>query len=142
MPDEGQPGRAIRSRLGSIVLGEHPANDLIIDLNAKGVGDILRDAGTAKAGITTFDLYNRIDEFVRRSLRPEALLTSRREEQSIRYLRFLRAAWNLHKVLGYTMIAGLGILPNGTNSVTRPTRRQSNECKFGARRRPRLTTGA
>jgi hypothetical protein len=83
VPDEGQPGRAIRSYLGSIVLGEHPANDFIIDLDAKGVGDILCDAGTAKAGITTFDLHNRIDEFLRRSLRTGALLTSRREEQSI-----------------------------------------------------------
>src|SRR5213080_2501136 len=46
MPDKAQPGRAIDSCLGSIVLREHPADDVFIDLDAKGVCNLLSDAGT------------------------------------------------------------------------------------------------
>ena len=60
------------------------------------------------------------------------------DEKSHRYLRFLSASWNLNKVLGFRMIASLGILLGGTNSDPRPRRRRSDEFRFGARRRARL----
>ena len=59
-------------------------------------------------------------------------------EKSHRYLRFLSASWNLNKVLGFRMIASLGIRLAGTNSDPRPKTKRSNELRFGARRRARL----
>ena len=35
----------------TIVLGEHAANDIFVDIDAKGVSDLLGDAHIAKLGI-------------------------------------------------------------------------------------------
>ena len=76
MPDKAQPGRAIGSCLGSIVLREHPADDVFIDLDAKGVCNLLSDAGTANAGVAAFDLDDRVDEFLGRPVRAGTPMTS------------------------------------------------------------------
>src|SRR5712671_1626628 len=60
------------------------------------------------------------------------------DEKSHRYLRLLRASWNLNKVLGFRMIASLWIRLAGTNRDPRPKTKRSNEFRFGARRRARL----
>ena len=83
MPDKAQPGRAIGSCLGSIMFREHPADDVFVDIDAKGVRNLLCDAGTANAGVAAFDLDDRVDEFLRRPLRAGAPMTSRREEPPI-----------------------------------------------------------
>ena len=43
MPDKAQPGRAIGSCLGAVVFREHPANDVFVDIDAKGVRNLLCD---------------------------------------------------------------------------------------------------
>jgi hypothetical protein len=78
MPDKAQPGRAIGSSLGSIVFREHPADDVFVDIDAKGVRKLLCDAGTTNTGIAAFELDYRVDEFLRWSLRAGAPMTSRR----------------------------------------------------------------
>jgi hypothetical protein len=83
MPDKAQPGRAIGSCRGSMVFREHPADDVFVDVDAKGVRNLLCDAGTANAGVAAFDLEDRVDQRLRRSLRAGALMTSRREEPPI-----------------------------------------------------------
>src|SRR5664279_4804718 len=83
MPDKAQPGRAIGSCLGSIVFREYPAGDVFVDIDAKGVRKLLCDAGTANTGVAAFDLYDRVDELLRRSLRAGTPMTSRREEPPI-----------------------------------------------------------
>src|SRR2546429_4495927 len=83
MPDKAQPGRAIGSCLGSIVFREHPADDVFIDLDAKGVCNLLSDAGTANAGVAAFDLDDRVDEFLGRPVRAGTPMTSRREKPPI-----------------------------------------------------------
>ncbi len=45
--NEGQPGRAANIRFGSVVAGENPPNNVLIDLDAERQGDLLRDARTA-----------------------------------------------------------------------------------------------
>src|SRR5713226_7864812 len=82
MPDKAQPGRAIGSCLGSVVFREHPADDILVDIDAKGVRNLLCDAETANTGIAAFELDDRVDEFLRRSLRAGAM-TSRREKPPI-----------------------------------------------------------
>src|SRR5713101_8552146 len=76
MPDKAQPGRAIGSCLGSIVFREHPADDVFVDIDAKGVRNLLGDAGTANAGVAAFELDDRVDEFLRWSFRAGAPMTS------------------------------------------------------------------
>jgi len=43
--------RAIGSGSGSTVLGKHTADDIFVDINAKGPRDLLGDAGAAGPGI-------------------------------------------------------------------------------------------
>ena len=62
MPDKAQPGRTICSCFGSIVFREHPADDVFVDIDAKGVRNLLCDAGTANVGIAAFELDDRVDE--------------------------------------------------------------------------------
>jgi len=83
MPDKAQPGRAISSCLGSIVFREHPADDILVDFDAKGVRNLLCNARTANAGVAAFELDDRVDEFLRWSFRAGAPMTSRREEPPI-----------------------------------------------------------
>jgi len=59
------------------VFREHPADDVFVDIDAKGVRDLLCDAGTANAGVAAFDRDDRVDEFLRRPLRAGAPMTSR-----------------------------------------------------------------
>ena len=65
MPDEAQPGRAIVPCFGSIVLREHAADDVFVDIDAKGTRDLLCDAGTANTGIAALELDDRVDRIRR-----------------------------------------------------------------------------
>src|SRR6266550_5028464 len=40
MPDKAHPGWTIGSRFGSIVFREHPADDIFVDIDAKGVRNL------------------------------------------------------------------------------------------------------
>jgi hypothetical protein len=125
LPDKAQPGRAICSCFGSIVLREHTANDVFIDIDAKGVRNLLCDAGTANAGIAALELDDRVDEFLRWAFGSGAPMTSGREKPPI--LAFLECSWNFNKVLGFRITASLGIRLVGTNSDPRPKMKRSNE---------------
>src|SRR5262249_39763823 len=136
MPDKAQPGRAIGSCSGSIVLREHAADDVFVDIDAKGTRNLLCDAGAANTGIAALELDDCVDEVLRWPFWAGAPMTSRGE--SHRYLRFLSASWNLNKVLGFRTTASLENRFAGTNSDPRPKMKRSNEFRFGARRRARL----
>ena len=47
----------------TIVLREHAAHDIFVDLDAKGVSELLGDAQVAELGIARFQLDNGRDEF-------------------------------------------------------------------------------
>src|SRR5258708_19208625 len=83
MSDKAQPGRAIGSWLRSMGFAEHAGDDVFVDIDAKGVRNLLCNAGTANAGVAAFELDDRVDEFLRRSFRAGAPMTSRREEPPI-----------------------------------------------------------
>ena len=83
MPDKAQPGRAIGSGLGSIVFREHPADDVFVDIDAKGVRKLLCDAGTTNTGIAAFELDDRVNEFLLRPFWAGTPMTSRREKPPI-----------------------------------------------------------
>ena len=67
--NEGQPGRAASIRFGPVVGVENAPNNVLIDLDVEGQGDLLCDARTAPTGITLFHFDNRFNEFFARSLR-------------------------------------------------------------------------
>jgi hypothetical protein len=58
--DEFQPGRTIGTRLGSKMFSEHAPHD--IDLDAKGVSDMLGDADTTELRIAVLHLDDGRDE--------------------------------------------------------------------------------
>src|SRR5437773_1472700 len=73
--------------LGAVVFREHPADDVFVDIDAKGVRNLLCDAGTANTGVAAFELDDRVDEFLRWPFWAGAPMTSRREKRPI--LEFL-----------------------------------------------------
>ena len=83
MPDKTQPGGAVGSCLGSIVFREHPADDVFVNIDAKGVRNLLCDAGTANTGIAALELDDRVDEFLRWPFWSGSPMASRREKPPI-----------------------------------------------------------
>ena len=83
IPDKAKPRRAIVPCFGSIVLRQHAADDVFIDIDAKGTRNLLCDAGTANAGIAALEFDDRVNEFLRWPLGAGASMTSRREKPSI-----------------------------------------------------------
>src|SRR5262245_36879096 len=55
MPNKAQPGRTMVSCFGPIVLGKHPADDVFVDIDAKGSRDLLSDTGTADPRIAALE---------------------------------------------------------------------------------------
>jgi hypothetical protein len=45
------------------VLGEDTSHNILVDIDAKGPGDFLRDSGSAEPGIPAFHLQNELDKF-------------------------------------------------------------------------------
>ena len=46
-----------------VVLREHAAHDILVDVKAEGMCDLLGDADTAELGISVLELDDRRDEF-------------------------------------------------------------------------------
>ena len=66
VPDEGQPRGAIGSGAAwPIVLREHAAHDIFVDVDAEVMRDLLGDAYTAEPGVAALQLDDRRDEFCR-----------------------------------------------------------------------------
>jgi len=67
-----------------IVLREHAANDIFVDLDPEGMGDLLGDAHTAKLRIAPLHLYDGADEFRGRTFRTRFAARRRgRKEQPL-----------------------------------------------------------
>jgi len=47
------------------VLREYAADDVFVDIDAKGTGDLLGDTGAADPGIAALELDDQVDEFLR-----------------------------------------------------------------------------
>src|SRR5712691_1318647 len=136
MADKAQPGRTIGSCFGSIVFREHPADDVFVDFDAKGVRNLLCDAGTANTGIAALELDDRTDEFFRWPFWSGAPMTTRREKPPI--FAVLERLMESQQGSGLQDDRDLGIRLGGTNSDPRLKTKRSYEFRFGARRRARL----
>ncbi len=67
MPDEGELGGAA-PRIWPIFLGENAPHNILIDIDAKGPGNLLRDLGTAEPGVAVFYIQNELNKLWRRPL--------------------------------------------------------------------------
>ena len=65
----------------TVVLREHATYDIFVDLDAKGVRDLLGDAYAAEGGIAPFQLNNCRDEFRRGTFRAGFAPTERGAEE-------------------------------------------------------------
>ena len=87
---EGQPRRASDSRRRSIVFGEHPADHVLVDLDAEGPRNDERDLRTTEPWIALLELDDRSDKLGDGPLGPG--LPCLCDEKSRRYLLFFRAS--------------------------------------------------
>ena len=58
-----QEGAVESGMIRTVVLGEHATHDIFVDLDAKGVRDLLSDAQAAESGVAEFHLHDCRDEF-------------------------------------------------------------------------------
>ena len=65
------------------MLREHAADDVFVNIDAKGTRNLLGDAGTANTGIAALELDDRVDEFLRWPFWAGAPMTTRREKPPI-----------------------------------------------------------
>jgi hypothetical protein len=75
LSDDRQPGRTIGIRLGSRVYSEHASHDIFVDLNAKGVSDLLGDADTTELRVAVLHLDDGGDELLGWALRGQAFVS-------------------------------------------------------------------
>lgn len=62
--DECEPRWAIGSGVARpVVLREHVAHDIFVDVDAEGMRELLRDAYTAELGVAALQFNDRRDEF-------------------------------------------------------------------------------
>ena len=69
LSDKGQPGWTIAMRLGSSACGKYATHDILVDLDTKGMSDLVGDADTTELGIAVFHLDDSRDELLGRPFR-------------------------------------------------------------------------
>ena len=69
LSDKGQPGWTIAMRLGSSACGKYATHDILVDLDTKGMSDLVGDADTTELGIAVFHLDDGRDELLGRPFR-------------------------------------------------------------------------
>jgi hypothetical protein len=65
------------------MIGQDPADDVLIDLNPEGESDLLGDARTSPGWIPPFHFQDSIDELLGRTFGSRTLPALRREQQPI-----------------------------------------------------------
>ena len=71
LDDECQPGRTIAAGvIWPVVLREHAAHYIFIDVEAEGVSDLLGNTLIAELGITPLQINNGFNELYGRAFRP------------------------------------------------------------------------
>ena len=77
------------------MLGQHEAHDILVEVHAEGVGDLLGDAQIAEPGIASFHLHDRRDECRDGPLGPGLRRADVVENRS-RYFRSTNDLWNFN----------------------------------------------
>ncbi len=65
MANDGQPGQPFAAAgFGVIVFCQYPPYHILIDLDSKGIGDLLSDPRAAKPRVAPFHLDDGVDQFL------------------------------------------------------------------------------
>src|SRR6516165_7786610 len=102
LAENGQPGWAARSRLWLVMLSQKSAHHVLVDIHAKGQGNLLSNSGTTPGRITSFHLDDGIDYFLGRPFGPGRSL--RWDEKSMRDFRFVSTRSRCSSVDGFRTI--------------------------------------
>ena len=135
--DEREPGwaRVVRM-ICSEVLREDPTHDILVDLHAECMRDLLGNTLIAESGVTELQFEDGRDDFLFRALRT-GLAPGPAEENRRRYFRSTSALWNRNNVAGLRIAASLATRRGHTNSADKPSTNRSIVVRGGARRRER-----
>ena len=128
VPDERQPREPVGCGVAwPVVLCEHTTNDVLVNLDAEGVRDLLGNPYTAESGISALHLDDRRDECCRRTFGAGFAATVAGGKES--------SIFPVHQgVAGLTTAPSFGIRRGLTNSAhtLRPSTRRSRVVRFGA----------
>ncbi len=85
MPNYSQPRRTVSplARTRSVMLGQNSTDDVLVDLDAEGFGDLLRNPWAAKPRISSLHLDNGLDNGLGWSLGPGFSLHLRRKQPAV-----------------------------------------------------------
>src|SRR5664279_1060836 len=65
MTQEGEPRRSVVTAVGAVVCGQHSADHIFVEVEAKGLGQVLGDLWAAKSGIASLEFTDGSDQFQR-----------------------------------------------------------------------------
>jgi hypothetical protein len=63
MTQEREPRRPVITAVGAVVCGQHSADHIFVEVEAKGLGQVLGDLWAAKAGIAPLEFTDGSDQF-------------------------------------------------------------------------------
>ena len=137
--DERQPRRSGSSGGWTIVLRQHAAHDVLVDVDPERLRDDARNAWTPEPRIARFELHDGVDERIARPLRSGRPGEMARREQAP-VLATDQRPMKREQLEGRRPTATFRMRPGFRNSDANPQRRRSAVVKFGARCRGRRRT--
>jgi len=63
MTQEREPRRSVVTAFGAVVCGQNSADHIFVDVDTKGLGQVLRDLRAAKSGIAPLEFTDSSDQF-------------------------------------------------------------------------------
>ena len=110
---------------------EDAAHDVLVEIHAEDIGNLLRDAHTAERGLRPFISTIAAMSATDGPFGPGLRRGDEAENRS-RYFRSTKALWNFNNVAGCISAPHLRILRGLRNSVVNPRIRRSTVVRFGA----------
>ena len=136
--EEGEPGGTRGTRMiWAVVRREDPAHDVLINLHAECMRDLLGNALIAESGVTKLHLEDGRDDFLCRDPSGRACVGFPRTRTGGDILRSTSALWNRNNVAGLRTAASFATRRGRTNSTINPSTNRSIVVRGGARRRER-----
>jgi hypothetical protein len=62
MTQEGEPRRFVFTAFGAVMCGQDSADHILVDIDAKGLGQVLRDLRAPKSGIALLEFTDGSDQ--------------------------------------------------------------------------------
>ena len=136
--DESQPRwTRVTGVAGSVVSGKDAADDILVDLDAEGMSDLLSDSHAAETRIAPLHFDDGRDELGRLSFRAGLGAMRRGGKEQAAFLMHQRFV-ELEQRCRLDERASFGVRRGLTNSVVSPSTTRSRVVRFGARWRERL----